>query len=587
MPRQNVNPDALSESVKFMEKYLLLLKYFPKAPDFLPRTSTLILYSNSVTNQRFGESFKDLIVETWKKYNVYHPQSKINKGELYAMLFAMGMPMGFIAKLLLNGNLAPIRNAVILHKTSIAFIINAKIRLDSQNSHDLFAFAKLYSISSMSRSLQTQIFMMSNLDIKDHLIFNIIKIANDYGGIRLMNKFKEQTDLIAFIRAYRDEIISNNLVNQNLFENYERNAHRLNFFADSNMATTANDIAQANNAIALYTNQGASSRGRRTTGLTTSRNAQAVANGQQLPTAQTPAEQGATVTSAAVSNTQVNNTAPRQVPVRDIPFTNTLGVEIELALPHGMSLDEFDKQCYDELIKAGLKATKYGVDKKPGHWAVTRDGSIYPNGREIVSPILTGVDGIEDLRKAIVALRNTGGSINSSVGIHVHMGAQGLSLDQTKNVVYNYHGFQDLINKFLHNTRTNNGYAQPMTRISNIVSKLDSANNLNELTRNLFGATIESRRYERYPSERYWAVNFYSYLRYGTIEFRQLQGSLEEDTIIYWIYFLHFMWEASKRKRLSFFDYKQLRNITPVWLSTWLGNRSFDLHDKNFNSANR
>jgi len=368
---------------------------------------------------------------------------------------------------------------------------------------------------------------------------------------------------------------------------YQSRSKYLSFFNSMVTMQALNNTQAVIELVDRYTNQGASSRGRRTTGLTTSRNAQLVATGQQLPTAQTPAEQGATVTSAAVSNTQVNNTAPRQVPVRDIPFTNTLGVEIELALPQGMSLDEFDKQCYDELIKAGLKATKYGVDKKPGHWAVTRDGSIYPNGREIVSPILTGVDGIEDLRKAIVALRNTGGSINSSVGIHVHMGAQGLSLDQTKNVVYNYHGFQDLINKFLHNTRTNNGYAQPMTRISNIVSKLDSANNLNELTRNLFGATIESRRYDRYPSERYWAVNFYSYLRYGTIEFRQLQGSVEEDTIIYWVYFLHFMWEASKRKRLSFFDYKQLRNITPVWLSTWLGNRSFDLHDKNFNSANR
>ena len=76
-----------------------------------------------------------------------------------------------------------------------------------------------------------------------------------------------------------------------------------------------------------------------------------------------------------------------------------------------------------------------------------------------------------------------------------------------------------------------------------------------------------------------------AYGRYGTIEFRQHGGTLEEDTIIYWLYWLHFLIQVSKRKKLSFFDFKQVRNITPVWLSTWMGNRAFDMSGRNFNAV--
>jgi hypothetical protein len=97
--------------------------------------------------------------------------------------------------------------------------------------------------------------------------------------------------------------------------------------------------------------------------------------------------------------------------------------------------------------------------------------------------------------------------------------------------------------------------------------------------------TISDIQSQVFGNDRYQKTNLMAYGRYGTIEFRQHGGTLEEDTIIYWLYWLHFLIQVSKRKKLSFFDFKQVRNITPVWLSTWMGNRAFDMSGRNFNAV--
>lgn len=58
-----------------------------------------------------------------------------------------------------------------------------------------------------------------------------------------------------------------------------------------------------------------------------------------------------------------------------------------------------------------------------GMWKCERDGSIqYGPGRqpaEFVSPILSGFDGIQNVIKAVAALRDLDAKVNSSCGIHV------------------------------------------------------------------------------------------------------------------------------------------------------------------------
>jgi hypothetical protein len=239
-----------------------------------------------------------------------------------------------------------------------------------------------------------------------------------------------------------------------------------------------------------------------------------------------------------------------------------------------------ERELTNNLVRE-MRASKIDVQavgythNTTSYWKITSDGSIDPSGVEVVSPILKGKRGLAELRKCIAAIRRAGGSVNKSVGIHVHFGANGLTLEHWKNLLYNYAGFEPVINKTLYQTRRNSQWAKPIAQITNLTNKLDRSTDFDNLVRNVFGGDA----YDYRGGSRYYAVNLLSYRRHGTVEFRQLQGSVEEDTIIYWVYFLHFLIEVSKRKRLSYFDDKQLRNITPVWLSTYMGNRSFDLSD--------
>ena len=76
------------------------------------------LYTRSSTT--FGAAFKGIALCALDKANEGQSGTdKINKQEFYCCLFCMGFPLGLIAKTLLNANLAPVRNAVLLYKLAV------------------------------------------------------------------------------------------------------------------------------------------------------------------------------------------------------------------------------------------------------------------------------------------------------------------------------------------------------------------------------------------------------------------------------------------------------------------------------------
>lgn len=507
------------------------------------------LYEN-VSNDGFGNNFKNLALCAFDKFNSSRPTSgtqRLNKQEFYCCLFAMGYPLGLIAKTLLNANLAPVRNAVLMYKGVVMEYItntNAQTTL-------LGTFYSRLSFQPFEKFLE-----------------NLISFANYVGGANLTNKLISGNDAFSLFEA-------NNRITE--FKNpFVSSPTLLQYALDINTTVT--------------NRQGGSRRGAvRRTGLTTSRVAAATT---QIP-ARPNASQG--VTPSALPQAQnISAPAPTGTPVRDIEFTNTLGCEIEIVRPVGVTSREFVNDLIRELKKSGLDVQAVGyTHQTTSYWKITSDASIKNKrgetyggrdgdfGCEIVSPILKGKRGLAELKKCIGAIRRAGGSVNQSVGVHLHMGANGLQLDHFKNILYNYKGFEPIIGQTLYKTRRNSRWAQPLNSISNFDNKLNSATDFRSLCINVFGFPPEDYR----GSGRYYTVNLYSFLKHGSIEFRQLQGSVEEDTILYWAYFIHFLIEVSKKKRLSFFDYKQVRNITPVWLSTYLGNRAFDMSDDNYNAV--
>lgn len=184
----------------------------------------------------------------------------------------------------------------------------------------------------------------------------------------------------------------------------------------------------------------------------------------------------------------------------------TFGIEIECY--HKTNRD-IRSQVAHELRVIGIAC----VDVRYTHevmetWKVTTDSSIRGGeGLEVVSPILKGQSGIEEIKKVMKVLTRLGCRVNRTTGLHVHIGANDLSTGELHNVFRFYRQNEQIFDSIVARSRRGDD---------------------NTYTRSL-------RNYSDFPTTRYTKVNYQSYLKYGTIEFRQHQGSLNGDKAEHWI----------------------------------------------------
>jgi hypothetical protein len=92
----------------------------------------------------------------------------------------------------------------------------------------------------------------------------------------------------------------------------------------------------------------------------------------------------------------------------------TFGVEIECYMPTGS-------------INIGGYHRPAGSSWLPAGWGAGTDGSLTapPAGKrgvEIVSPVLRGREGFEQVAKVVREIRRRGGEVNATCGLHVHVG---------------------------------------------------------------------------------------------------------------------------------------------------------------------
>ena len=302
-----------------------------------------------------------------------------------------------------------------------------------------------------------------------------------------------------------------------------------------------------------------------------------------------------TTTTQRTENLQQQDTAANTL-VRDIPFTNSFGLEIEYFYPTV-------EKVILEGKKVGIKIVNEGYTHEvKDYWKLVRDGSLSgTNNKEIVSPILRGKKGIIEMKKCLTALHNAGVLVNKTTGVHLHLGAKDLTLQTWKNLLFNYLGFQPIIDKMMANYRRNNrNWAmQPNLKFDSnsntpVVdrdwrSTVEAARTFRDLQliylKNTNTSTNLDSETEYRSSARYYAINLFSYTKHGTVEFRQHGGSIEYDTLTAWLLFMHYLIEVSKKKELTNFSFDNLMNFTPVPLHSWIANRIFDLSDKNPNET--
>lgn len=172
------------------------------------------------------------------------------------------------------------------------------------------------------------------------------------------------------------------------------------------------------------------------------------------------------------------------------------------------------------------------------HWKIVTDSSINASrgsGMEIVSPILQGEQGLLELQKVCEALKEWGGLINRSCGLHIHFNASEFQLSTWKNLYKNYITCETTIDSMMPNSRraNNNRFCK------SLLYKLDNKQNAFQKIKS--ARTIEALAKAVSGRNRYFKINPESYFRHKSVEFRQHSGTIEYSKISNWILFLHGM----------------------------------------------
>jgi Putative amidoligase enzyme len=204
--------------------------------------------------------------------------------------------------------------------------------------------------------------------------------------------------------------------------------------------------------------------------------------------------------------------APR-VPATRLGVERKFGVEIECNIPgglHGGAAEE-------------LNATL------PVGWRLKYDGSLGNRGVEVVSPPMRGADGFEQLRTACQAIKDVGGTVDSSCGLHVHheiadVGAAGLA-----RFVVTWQRHQNLLDWLVSPSRRSEARNTYCEGIEN--SEAAAMENWARRVAN----DGDARHRSPAIASRYKAVNVWAYPRFGTVEVRTHQGTLSFRKIEAWV----------------------------------------------------
>lgn len=181
----------------------------------------------------------------------------------------------------------------------------------------------------------------------------------------------------------------------------------------------------------------------------------------------------------------------------------------------------------DALRAAGLDVRDEDYNHQTrSWWKVVYDGSVRNTGTggaygwELVSPPLAGEAGREQVRVALRALREAGARVDRTCGLHVHHDMVDMTGEEIAGFVQFYVHRQDAFDTLVSaSRRRNTGYARRMS-----AQELD--------------AVIASfTTFRRAPADvhRYRTVNVQSFPKYGTIEIRQHQGTLNARKVLAWI----------------------------------------------------
>ena len=230
------------------------------------------------------------------------------------------------------------------------------------------------------------------------------------------------------------------------------------------------------------------------------------------------------------------------------------GVELELVIERG-ARDGFDYQALAENLTTALIASADSVEydstlqvkfcgythDTTDYWKIVTDSSIKTTNAddlamELVSPVLQGERGLEQMRYMLQALRMLGIATNTTCGFHVHLDASSISLDSLKRIAQCFCALEDAFDLLVarsweslssrHRSANQNRYCQSnrlaFGEMSNLQrwQKIDEARTISYLVNRLVNPGRD--RYRKLN-----LTNITNDNRPSTIEFRN-HGCVEE-----------------------------------------------------------
>ena len=202
------------------------------------------------------------------------------------------------------------------------------------------------------------------------------------------------------------------------------------------------------------------------------------------------------------------------------------------------------EHAVDSLRAAGIDVqyTGYTHDVTP-HWKIVTDGSC---GYELVSPVLEGERGIEEVRIAAAALEAAGATVDRRCGLHVHFDARSMNIKAVKNLFKLWLKFEDVLDTFQPQSRRGNSntYCQ-----SNLKDQCRDATSHRDACLAMFEAIDACKNMDQmrdlYPC-RYRKLNIQSYFRHQTLEVRHHSGTVEAGKITNWVRLMARMFDAAE-----------------------------------------
>jgi len=196
----------------------------------------------------------------------------------------------------------------------------------------------------------------------------------------------------------------------------------------------------------------------------------------------------------------------------------TFGVEIEI-----LDMNVYIRDIEEALQDAGIDAEYQNYNHNTcSQWKIITDRSC---GLEIVSPILSGQEGLNQVKKVAETLNRIGCKVDKKCGLHVHIGADVLGVKKVKSIVRRWLNNEHHLDAIQPQSRRgNNNYFCVSLANTFDASALENCRTINALSQ------LQCTRYSK--------LNLQSYRRHQTIEFRHHSGTIDATKITNWIKFL-------------------------------------------------